>query len=567
MVVTRELSFNLGGNVSSMGLAVTGTVVRLYDYWHQSGSLVKHFLCEQTTGPKGTFSFDVRKGIYCIEIIPSENTRFARQSIEAIRVTSNTNYEIVLKSGVILSGTVRDAAAHKIPEAEILVFGIEPHVLRVSQVLDDEGSFSLSLPPGKYYLALRHHDKGPAPKGKKKNPPFLCPYFQVIDLAKDSKHDITLPPLISFKGKVTNSDSHPMAAVRATVKCTDKQENVFAREIAMKVSALTTKDGSFECLLQKGTYSVRLLPQEDSHLAEKTVAAIFVDHDRKRNYSLESGYSLYGKIMHKGKSVPNASVNLIGVNLDSVTLTNEEGEYHFSVPGGSYEMVVAAQPDSLGTVASMELAPCKCQLILDKDTEHNFEMEEGVLVAGTVLDPSKQARAGVQLSLYATHNGEFDAQASKRRPLWIGITGDDGSYEFRLLPDRYWLVLNNQATTGHLVNVTGSKQSSELTIDDVCLLCFEVVSENDEPIPNCQVSFEAYDLKVHPENRVDEIEEIALPVFTADDGRCTLTLPQGVYSFDFHPPEHSSYSSRLIRQLSVGADMTRKVRLLAREES
>ncbi|MBX9724455.1 MAG: hypothetical protein K2X81_23800, partial [Candidatus Obscuribacterales bacterium] len=486
------------------------------------------------------------------------------QSIEAIRVTSNKNFDVVLKVGSILSGTVRDSAARTISDAELMVFGIEPHVLRVTQKLDANGAFSLTLAPGKYYLALKHSEQE-AGKGKPKNTPFLCPFFQVIELDKDFKHDISLPPLISFKGKVTNHDGHPMAAVRVIITGTEKPENVFAKEIAMTVSTLTMKDGSFECLLQKGTYNVRLSPPDDSHLAEKTVAAIFVDQDRKRNYSLEPGYILSGKVLHKGTAVPNATVNVIGVSLDSATHSNEDGEYLFSLPGGTYEVVVAAQPDSLGSVSTMELAPSKSSLILDHDTELDINMEEGVLVTGTVLDPTTQARPGVQLSLFATSNGEFDAQCAKRRPLWLGITGDDGGYEFRLQPDKYWLVLNNQASTGHLIDVSGSQLTNDLTIDDVCLVCFEVVSENDEPIPNCQVSFEAYELK-NDKPRILDIEEVAMPSYTSDDGRCTLTLPQGVYSFDFHPPEASAHSSRLIRQLSVGADMTRRVRLLGKEE-
>lgn len=569
MVVTRELSFNLGGSVISMGLPVTGAIVRLYDYWHQSGSLVKHFLCEQVTANKGIFSFDVRKGIYCLEIIPSENTRFARQSIEAIKVTSNTNFDVTLNSGVILSGTVRDANGKSVRDAELLVFGIEPHVIRVSQKLDENGAFSLGLPRGKYYLALKHVEyDGPFVKGMKRDVPFLCPFFQVVDLSKDCQHDITLPTLISFKGKITNKEGHPMDDVKVIVTCNDRPENVFAREIAMTVNTVTVKDGSFECLLQEGNYSIRLLPPEDSHLAEKSLSAIFVDHDRVRNYSLDKGYKLTGKVMHKGKAIPNATINVIGVNnLDSITHSDEEGYYHFSLPGGTYDIVVAAQPDSLGTVASMDLAPSKGTIILDQDTENNVDMEEGVLLTGTVQDASKEPRPGVQLSLFATNDGAFDNQAAKRRPLWVGITGDDGSYEFRLLEGKYWLVLNNQASTGHLIDVSGTKVTSDLLIEDVCLVNFEVVSENDEPIPNCQVSFEAYELVQQPIQDLGHIEEIAMPVFTSDEGRCTLTLPQGVYSFDFHPPEASAHASRLIRQLSVGQDMTRRVRLLSKDEA
>lgn len=566
MVVTRELSYNLAGAVSNLGLPVKGTLVRLYDYWHQGGALAKHYLAESISDPKGNFSFDVRKGIYCIEVVPSDNTRYARQSIEAIRVTANTNFNISLQSGSILSGTVRSFAGDTIPDAEVMVFGIAPHVLRVSEPVDSEGNFNLSLPSGKYYVALKYRDANDTKRGAKRPTPFLCPLFQVVELKKDSKNDLTLPTLNSFKGTVTNVEGHPLLGVKVVVTSAAKPENVFAREISMAVETVTDKNGQFECLLQTGTYNVRLEPPVDSHLAEKTVNSIMVDHDRKKNYALEAGYGLTGKVTFNGNPVANALVNAVGVNLDSVSLTDEDGDYKFSLPGGSYELVVVAQPSSLGEIPAVDVSPWKGELILDHDTTHDIEMEQGVLVSGKVLDPNKQARGGVQLSLYATNDGEFDQQSAKRRPLFVGITGDDGGYEFRLQPAKYWLVLNNQASTGHLINVANAQPSGDLTIEDVCMVKFEIVSEDDEPIPNCMISYEAYSLKNKPLLEEGDIEEIAPPSFTGDDGRCTLTLPIGIYSFDLHPPEASRFASRLVRQLSVSSDITRRIRLSEKED-
>lgn len=564
MVVTRELSYNLAGAVSNLGLPVNGTAVRLYDYWHQAGALVKHFLAEQITDNKGSFSFDVRKGIYCLELVPSDNTRYARQSIEAIRVTANTSFNIGLHSGSILSGTVRSNNGEILPNAELMVFGIEPHVLRVTEPLSAEGRFALSLPTGKYYLALRHKEIE-TNKKEKKLAPFLCPVFQVVELKKDTTSDITLPVLNHFKGTVTNVEGHPMLGVKVVITSSSKPENVFAKEIAMSVETETDKKGAFEFMLQTGLYNMRLEPPADSHLAEKTITSIMVDHDRKKNYTLEPGFGLTGTVTHNGKAVSNAAVNALGDHIDSVSLTNEDGEYHFSLPGGSYEVTVVTQQSSLADVPAVEVAPWKGELLIDHDTVYDVKLEQGVLVSGKVLDPNKQARAGVQLSLYATHNGEFDSQAAKRRPLFVGITGDDGGYEFRLQPEKYWLVLNNQASTGHLVHVAEGPYTNDLTIEDVCMLNFEIVSENDEPIPNCQISYEAYSLKNKPILEPGEIEEIAPPAFTGDDGRCVLTLPIGIYTIDLHPPEASKYASRLIRQLSVNADMVRKVRLSTKE--
>ncbi|MBX9770463.1 MAG: hypothetical protein K2X29_03785, partial [Candidatus Obscuribacterales bacterium] len=159
MVLTRELTFNIDGNVSSVGLPVNGTRVRLYDYWQGSGCLIKHFLCEQTTTNRGAFSFNVRKGIYALEFLPNENTRYARQSIEAVKVTKNKAINVSLKAGSILSGIVRNSDGCIVTNAELLVFGIETGGLKTSQLIDEHGMFNITLPQGKYYLALKYQPK------------------------------------------------------------------------------------------------------------------------------------------------------------------------------------------------------------------------------------------------------------------------------------------------------------------------------------------------------------------------------------------------------------------------
>lgn len=196
MTITRELSYNLSGAVTSMGLGITGTTIRLYDYEYRSGALVKRFLVEQSTTQKGGFNFDVRKGVYCLEVVPSDNTRFARQSLETIKVTSNTTFSIVLKAGFILSGMIEDHKGSPVGSAELLVFGIEPHVLRVAQEVADDGSYSISLPEGRYYVCVYYKTKGAQAASKKaalSDNPFLCPVMEVVELHKDLKRNFELP--------------------------------------------------------------------------------------------------------------------------------------------------------------------------------------------------------------------------------------------------------------------------------------------------------------------------------------------------------------------------------------
>lgn len=561
MTITRELSYNLSGSVTNMGLGIMGTTVRLYDYEYRAGALVKRFLIEQTTSQKGSFNFDVRKGVYCIEIVPGENTRFARQSFETIKVTSNTTFSIVLKAGHILSGTIKDLAGRGVGSAELLVFGIEPHVLRVAQEVEPDGNYSVSLPGGRYYVCVYYKNRVEDAGSKKKLPPekpFLCPVMEVVELYKDQRKNFTLPDMLNFQGVATNSAGHPIPGVKATIQASEKLDGVFAGHLPLSVSCLTGKDGKFDACLKPGSYTVKLEPPADSHLAEKQFGSMQLDQDRTRTYALDPGHLLTGRVAYKKTPVVGAKVTVMGARSESSQWTDEDGHFCFSLAGGSYEVQVSAQPHPLAQEAVPELAPWIGNAILDKDTEVNVEMDEGILIAGRVLDPAREPRAGVLLSVYPDRSVTADSALPSRMPLAVGITGSDGAYEFRLRPDAYKLVLNNQPSTAHTINVGGAAKDKDLTVEDVCVVTFEVASEEDVPVPNCLLSYERYKAGEAPEALSAELLE---PARTADDGRCTITVPSGIYSVHFQPPLESEFEPRYIRQLSVIKDMTRKVRL------
>lgn len=561
MTITRELSYNLSGSVTNMGLGITGTTIRLYDYEYRSGSLVKRFLIEQSTSQRGAFNFDVRKGVYCIEVVPGDNTRFARQSLETIKVTSNTTFSIVLKAGFILSGKIEDHKGRGVGSAELLVFGIEPHVLRVAQEVASDGSYSISLPEGRYYVCVYYKTRVSQNAGKKnvqQEKPFLCPVMEVVELYKDVKKNFELPEMLNFQGVATNSAGHPVTGVRAVIQSSEKLDGVFAGQLPLSVSCVTGKDGKFEAGLRTGSYTVKLEPPPDSHLAEKQFGSMQLDQDRTRAYSLDPGHQLSGRILFKKTPVVGAKVTVMGVKSESSQWTDEEGHYCFSLAGGSYEMQISSQPHPLGQEAVPELAPWLGNVILDKDTDRTIEMDEGILVAGRVLDPAREPRAGVLLSVYPAKTGTSDTTLPARMPLAVGITGSDGAYEFRLRPDSYKLVLNNQPSTAHVIHVGGAGKDRDLTVEDVCVVTFEVTSEEETPIPNCLISYERYRLG---ETDTALIPELIEPASTGDDGKCTITVPSGIYSVHFQPPIESEFESRHIRQLSVIKDMTRRVRL------
>lgn len=555
-VTTREVSYNLAGTVRNQSLPIAGTTIVIYDYWSTGAGLIRHYVSECVTGSRGDFSFDVRKGIYGIEVVPNRETRFARQSIDTIKVTTNTTLTIGLRNGCGLSGSIRTTDGSTVESAELLFFGIEPEVLRASELGGDDGSFSITLPKGKYYVACRFH---PDSVRKSVSEVFLCPTMLFFELTGDAKQDITLPELVAFKGLVTNPEGHPVPEVRVTIRASQNTDNIYANEANLVATCHTNKLGQFICNVEPGTYDVKLEPGPESHLSERAVTSILVDQGRTRNYALGAGYKLTGNVTFEGRPVENALVTVYGGKIDSSVLTDQDGNYTFALSGGSYELSVAAQPDSLARLPFRLLAPYTCSISLTEDTSQDVGLQQGVAINGKVTDEAGKPRPGVQLALYPDKGEPIATTGRVHRALAFGITGDDGSYEFRVAPGRYWLVINNQQSTAQLLEANEDDLQSDLTWQAGCIVEFEVVSENEEPIPNCQVFCDPYGgigLSNEPIQTVSD-----------DEGICRLSMPAGIYAFRFEPPEHGSFQNKNIRQFSINSDVHRKVKLGAKSMS
>lgn len=553
-LTTPEVSYNLAGCIRNMSLPVAGTTILLYDYWSTGTGLIRHFIAEQTTNSKGEFSFDVRKGLYSLEVVPNRDTRFARQSVDTIKVTTNTTLNLSLKNGAVYSGRVRTISGETIPSCELLFFGIEPEPVRAAEPVGWDGAFSITLPKGKYYVACRRQDESDESEEHSNNS-FLCPTLQVLELDRDVRANYVLPDVVTFKGVVTNADGHPVPDVKVTIVPSNPSDNLHAEEALLKGICYTNKLGQFECDVEPGTYDVKLEPGPSSHLSERTVSSILVDRARTRNYSLGPGYRLNGVVAFDGQPVENALVTVFGGKIDSAVLTDKRGRYSFSLSGGSYALSVAPQPDSLARTPFRLLSPFNCVVSLTEDTQQNIALEKGVAISGKVTDQAGAPRPAVQLALYAnTKKAPPDTINGADRAISYGITGDDGSYEFRVKQGEYWLVMNNQISTAQLLTAQEDDIESDLTWQSGCLITFQVVSEVDEPVPHCRVFYELYNADNDSSHEPEHVS-------AGEDGVCQLIVSAGIYSFRFQPPEHGSFQAKSIRQLSVNSDTHRKVKL------
>lgn len=556
-MTTREVSYNLAGTVRNMSLPVAGTTIVLYDYWNTAEGLVRHYLTEHTTGPKGDFSFDVRKGIYSLEVIPNRDTRFARQSIDTVKVNTNTTLTIQLKHGCLYRGTVRSAAGNPQPNCELHFRGIEPEAVSASERTKDNGTFEVSLPKGKYQVVCKSVNPMIVPGGTGKGvyATFLSPTMKTVELWGDLKEDFTLPDMVAFKGVVTNSENHPVQSVSVTISPSASLDLVFNTEL--KGVCYSSKVGQFECLVEPGTYDVKLEPGPDMHLSERKVNSIVVDQPRTRTYSLGQGYRLYGTVSFGEEPVANAFVSVTGGQVASSAVTDEKGFYSFALSGGHYTVTVHPQPDSLARLPFRLLAPHTFSINLAEDSQKDVQLEPGVMISGKLLDKSGKPRPGVELSLFEAKDEAGTKDASvPQMPLAFSLSSDDGSFEFRVLAGSYRVIANNQQSTEQRLDALSDDVYSDLIWQSGCLVSFEIVSENEEAIPHCLVRYEQYG----PGQSEQPNSELPY-IVGGDDGVCNMVLDAGIYSFHLEPPEQGSFQPKQIRQFSINCDVRRKIKL------
>jgi uncharacterized GH25 family protein len=417
--------------------------------------------------------------------------------------------------------------------------------VRATEKVDSDGKFSISLPKGKYLVGCRQLMHG--------GTAFLYDNLHVVEIFGDTREDFVVPDLVLFKGLVTNSDGHPISGVRVTITSSVQSETSQQAETQLKAAVYSDRRGEFSCDVAPGTYDIKLEPGPESRLTERLVSSTLIDQSRTRTFSLATGYRLFGRVSFDGEGVENALVTVHGGKIDSSEVTDKDGLYSFSLSGGTYTLSVAAQPDSLANLPYRLLSPFSCTVRLAEDTCRDVELEKGVNIAGKVVDKMGSPRPGVQLAIYGDKGSGVEAITDNDRPLAYSLTGDDGSFEFHVSPGKYWLIMNNQRSTAQLIEAAGEDLHSDLTWGSGCLVRFEVTSEADEPIAHCKVTCEAYS------GGSPELETVSGS--TADDGICVMTVPAGIYSFRFDPPEQGSFQSKQIRQLSINADLKRRIKL------
>ncbi|MBP9091150.1 carboxypeptidase regulatory-like domain-containing protein [bacterium] len=560
----------------------------LFDQFaHEGDSLVgAEPLRELKTGVKGDFSFSVKTGVYRLEVVPASATRILGHSLSEIKVTTNTNLNISLATGSIVSGRINTLSSSKsnhnsiltiemLTGTEVVVLGIEPSSYKaVSQVAED-GSFSLVVPRGKYHIALRCaqrelDEREALPSSKFK---LVSTHSDVITISNDVDLTLEWPELFLFEGEVVDHLGQPVACALVTVGPAASRRSLLLSELSFDAKTISDASGRFQLSLESGAYDIVVEPPDSLLFGciERDLQVIEGCHHR---FVLAQGHRLKGQVVFDDHLLSQSLVrvqSLDGQKREYIARTDSDGQFAITVPDGSYKLIVQAHPKDSPpvTIDGAEytaLAPWTRNIVVGGDTHVAIRLALGTALRGRICDDSGQARTSVKVSVFAAHTGQTQFLPEGRSSLAYGITDGEGCYCLFLAPGQFWLVVHQDFANAKLIEIATEPVTEDIIWHGWSQIRFEVIGEDNQVIPRCQVFYQPYgsDFDFALEESLANKGALPLPhgyVLTGEQGSCLLTLPSGVYTFRFTPPEAGSFQEKTIRQLSISADLSRRVTL------
>ena len=527
-------------------------------------------IAEGMTGSKGEYSFQLPTGNYVVEFIPSSTTRFLKERANDIELYNNVTCNIALSTGQLLTGTVKTNKGKKLKDSQVVALGIEPTPYSATSTIAQDGTFTLVLPRGKFHVASRYQNEdGNYREFKGENGsfsfPYICTQVQVVDLVVDGELDLTLPELILFKGEI--HDCFGQAVHGATIKFHPivGADQIVVRELNLNAQCKSDLDGCFKIWLEQGTYELEIIPAAGATHFGLKETNIKIQSDVSRKFVLEEGHKLRGSVTFENAPLDSCFVHVQDIEgaKEFMAKTDEDGKFQLGVPRGDYKMVVVAHPKSAPTVTidgaeHAGIAPWAKIITVDGDMEIPVDLRSGTALRGRVRDDSGQARAGMKISVFPDNKKALNADtANWNLAIAHSVTDADGRYSIFLSPDSYLLVVHKDFENATRVEVDSEPVNLDITWHGWCQIKFEVLGDDGARVPRCKMEYYPYG-----EREEDLAESANLPrgyVLTDEDGRCQVTIPQGVYTFKFNPPSSGSYEPKDIRQLSISSDISRKL--------
>jgi hypothetical protein len=529
------ITYKLAGKVTHLGLPVAGVTVSLKKCGEENGHAIT-----LTTSGRGEYQFAIEPANYRLLVTPSESTSFVGQEYAEVAVFSNTVFNVTLTTGFVLKGKVVTKSGVPFGPCMLIIEEAGNGKNSICQATNEKGRFTSVLARGQYNIFLR-------PAGKNI---FVTNSFNSIDLTSDLDTTLVVPDMVEFSGHIVDSNDKPQPQTKVIVSPTQKHRYLPQSDKTFTTTCVADGNGDFKIHIEPASYDFTFQPAEFSPLTEHKEEAVVVSRDLRRTYMLAHGFRLIGNVSYEGKALDNCLVEICPeANGKPSFIACKEGVFSCGLTNGTYTLKVLPDEES-----DRPFAPWIREVTVTSDIDLDIKLAPGTRITGCLADKEGKPLSLVPVNIYG--EGGITLRDT---------TDSEGKYSFAVAPGKYQLGLNDDRALTETIEIENTPFTHNICWDSACIVRFKVVGEqDDQPVSSCKVSWEPY--SPHETQGQAKLLEINHGVrlgstYTDEEGICQMTLPNGIYTFHFHPSEQSTVDDREIRQLSIAGEFKRKVKL------
>lgn len=325
--VSRPFGVVLGGTVfDTLAIPVSGVDLNVIDAL--TGAL--EFTPNDNTGGSGNYDVILLPGLKNL-VYSDQNagSRLAPVSMQNINLTADMTIDVNLPAGVIVSGTVLDAALQPVVGAD-LDFDVSSTELRLTTPndnTDNNGVYQVVVPTGVFNITVE-----PAIADR-----LVAKRIFSIPVNHDTTVDFSLQAGLSLSGTV----SGPGGAVNG---CDIDVIDTLTLAKLVTPGDKTDAAGFYEVIVPSGNFELHFQPPVSSNLASLIKPGVHVGQDTVVNATVQSGVLLQGTVQSSsGGLVDACDIDLFNSSTQASVLaagdrTNFNGNYQMIVLTGTYDL-------------------------------------------------------------------------------------------------------------------------------------------------------------------------------------------------------------------------------------
>ena len=446
------------------------------------------------TQADGRAAFNVLPGISTIRI-PNPRSYYEPEPIH-LEVAGDTTFQVVLQSGPLLTGSVRDEGSEMITSGTLVLFSLtEGREWRV----DVRDGYALTLRPGNYRAWFESSRFGSSTNASQ--------HLGDFAITGDRQLDLVVRSGTAISGRIIDADGSAVPGARLQFDSLEGEG---------QISANADVHGSYSARLMQGAYRVVV----GGDITTQWVGNIEVQEEVRVDFHLREGSVLEGQVV----DVSTADLSNVSVSVSSVdgavrgrTRPDPQGLFQIYLPPASYRI------DFSRSVGSAHVTWSAGQVEMPRKEPIVLSRPKGAHLSGRVTDAAgNEVEASLWL-MRAPHNlpvrGLDDFVAS----LWSDA---DGSYELETEPGVYDIVVlpisDRAGGVFEGVELSGDTQRDLVlpVLDVGYRLWGRVFDELGQVQPRSQLQF--YNLK---DNVISQTFATRQGMYAIDFRRGRITLP------------------------------------------